>query len=66
VIFHGLVSDLSASFLALASLPGMREIGCVAIDRLVFVPKSTAADWEFVSALLRGADGVGQGGPDED
>ena len=51
-IFHLLVSDLSASALALASLPRVDAVSRILIRRLVAVPRTRTEDWDFVSARL--------------
>ena len=51
-IFHLLVTDLSTSALALASLPEVGAAGRVAARRMVSVPRSTRADWDFVAARM--------------
>jgi acyl-CoA dehydrogenase len=53
-IFQLLVTDLSTSALALASLPELGAAGRAAARRVVSVPRSTRADWEFVAARMSG------------
>ncbi|MGH7214653.1 MAG: hypothetical protein ACREIT_07815, partial [Tepidisphaeraceae bacterium] len=52
-MFHTLVADLSASALALASFPRLSALRRVLIGRLIAIPRSSSADWDFVSAKLR-------------
>lgn len=47
-IFHLLVSDLSAAAFALASLSGLRDESRTQIERMIGVPKTPDADWNFV------------------
>ena len=49
-IFHLLVADLSTAAQALAATPGMDKLGRVLLRRMVVIPKTTDADWGFVSA----------------
>jgi len=49
VIFHSLISDLSASALALASLPCFDLASRRRICRMVTVPKTSSADWDFIA-----------------
>ena len=51
-IFHLLVTDLSTSALALASLPELGAAGRVAARRIVSVPRCARADWDFVAARM--------------
>jgi acyl-CoA dehydrogenase len=48
VIFHFLVQDLTASMLALSSLPGVKP----AAAPLISIPRTSSADWDFVFARL--------------
>jgi acyl-CoA dehydrogenase len=50
VIFHMLVNDLSVAALTLASSPKLNALSKVLIRRLIAVPKTTAEDWDCVSA----------------
>ena len=52
-IFHLLVSDLSIFALSLASSPRLDRAGRALIERVVAVPKTTDADWDFVSRRCR-------------
>jgi acyl-CoA dehydrogenase len=47
-IFSGLVEDLSALALQLAAIPGIDDATRAGILRMVAVPKTCAADWNFV------------------
>lgn len=47
-IFSGLVEDLSALALQLAAIPGIDDATRAGILRMVAVPKTSAADWDFV------------------
>jgi acyl-CoA dehydrogenase len=53
-IFHLLVSDLSAAALTFASLPQLDRVRRFLIRRIVTVPQTTQADWNFVSARMAG------------
>ena len=54
VIFHLLVGDLTHSALALASFPRLDPLSRLLVRRLVSVPRTTRADWDFVAALMAG------------
>jgi hypothetical protein len=47
-IFSGLIEDLSALALQLAVIPGIDDATREAIQRIVAVPRTGAADWNFV------------------
>jgi hypothetical protein len=47
-IFHLLVSDLSASALALASSSRLSEASRALMEHMVAVPRTSDADWDFV------------------
>jgi len=47
-IFSGLVEDLSALALQLAAIPGFDNATREGILRMVAVPKTSAADWDFI------------------
>ncbi|HZN66599.1 MAG TPA: acyl-CoA dehydrogenase family protein [Tepidisphaeraceae bacterium] len=51
-VFHGLVNDLSASALSLASMAQTDSAGRTLLRRMVAVPRTTAADWESVCERL--------------
>jgi acyl-CoA dehydrogenase len=51
-IFQLLVTALSASALALASLPELGGTGRAAVRRMVSVPRCSRADWDFVAARV--------------
>jgi acyl-CoA dehydrogenase len=51
-IFHLLVADLSTAALALASLPQIGPASRRDLRRMVTIPKTTQAEWGFVSARL--------------
>jgi acyl-CoA dehydrogenase len=51
-MFHLIVGDLSASLLALASLPRLDAVGRALARRAVAAPWTTAAEWDFVSARV--------------
>ena len=48
-IFHVLVSDISAAVLALGALPSFDRATRRRLRRIVTVPRTTEADWDFVS-----------------
>ena len=52
VIFHLLVSDFSAAALALASLPQLDDAGRRRVRRMVTVPQTSQAEWDFVAARM--------------
>jgi len=52
VIFHMLVEDFSAIALALASLPRFDRESRLRIARMIVIPQTSQADWDFVSARL--------------
>jgi hypothetical protein len=54
VTFHSLVSDLTTSALSLASMPQTDSASRNLLRRMVRVPRTAAADWEFVSERLTG------------
>ncbi len=51
-IFHLLVLDLSGLAMALAALRQMRESTMRLARRLICVPETSSADWDFVSERL--------------
>jgi acyl-CoA dehydrogenase len=51
-IFHALITDLTASALLLESLPNLDLPGRVLIHRVVAVPKTPSADWDFALARM--------------
>jgi acyl-CoA dehydrogenase len=59
-IFHLLVSDLSASALALASSSRLSEASRALMEHMVAVPRTSDADWDFVlqRAMPPNRDGV--------
>ena len=54
-IFHLLVNDLSVFALSLASSARLDAAGRTLIKRIVMVPKSADADWDFVLQRCCGA-----------
>jgi hypothetical protein len=52
VIFHLLVNDLSALALALASFPALDRVSRVLIRRVVAVPRTTLAQWDYVCGQM--------------
>jgi acyl-CoA dehydrogenase len=69
-IFHGLITDLSASALLLESCPTLNLAGRLLIHLVVAVPKTSGADWDFALARMNAgwktpkvADGDGEGNP---
>jgi acyl-CoA dehydrogenase len=52
VIFHVLVSDLTADALAMAALPGLGAAGRAPIGRLITIPRTKAEDWEWVARRM--------------
>ncbi len=52
-IFHGLVGDVSSQAMMLASTPHLDGEGKVAIGKLIVVPETTAAEWDFVAGRVR-------------
>ena len=54
-IFHLLVTDLSTSALALASLPRLGAVGRALVRQMMVIPRTTAADWEFVAQRIAGS-----------
>jgi len=54
-IFHTLVEDLSALALQLAALTQFDDTARSRILQMVEIPKTSAADWHFVSQRSRGA-----------
>ena len=54
-VFHSLVIDLSTSALSLASMAETELRGRNLLRRMVIVPRTTTADWEFVAERLTGA-----------
>jgi acyl-CoA dehydrogenase len=52
VIFHLLVGDLSASALTLASFPHFDVVSRFLIRRMVTIPRTRRAEWDFVSARM--------------
>jgi acyl-CoA dehydrogenase len=61
-MFHQLVNDLSVSALILASSNRLNAVSRILIKRLITVPKTTDADWEFVLNRAR-VLGTGAGTP---
>lgn len=51
-IFHLLISDLSAAAQILAALPGLDSLSRLLARRVIAIPKTSAADWGFVSAKV--------------
>ena len=51
-IFHLLVNDFSVAALTLASLPTLRSMDKLLIRRLIVVPTTTSADWDFVAQRM--------------
>jgi hypothetical protein len=51
-VFHLLITDLSAAAMTLASLPGLDALGRFLIRRLIVIPRTTAAEWDYVSARV--------------
>jgi acyl-CoA dehydrogenase len=54
VIFHMLVNDLSIAALSLAALPGMDAAWRSLFRRMITVPTTSTAEWEFVSTKAVG------------
>jgi acyl-CoA dehydrogenase len=54
-IFHLLINDLSIFALSLASSRRLDAAGQALIERIVAIPKTTDADWDFVLQRCRGA-----------
>jgi acyl-CoA dehydrogenase len=52
VIFHGLVNDLSAAALSLAALPNVGSTLRNLLRKVVAVPRTPAADWEFIARRI--------------
>lgn len=52
VIFHVLVEDLSATALDLAADASMDVVRRLLLRRLIVVPRTTQADWDFVSGCI--------------
>jgi hypothetical protein len=48
VIFHLLVDDLSTSAIAMASMCPLEAAERARIQRLIVVPKTPGADWDWV------------------
>lgn len=57
-MFHSIVHDLSVSALSIASSPRLDAAGRALIRQVVAVPRTTAAEWESVSARAAGAAGA--------
>jgi acyl-CoA dehydrogenase len=55
ILFHLLVTDLNSAGVSFASLPAMTLAIRNAARRLVAVPRTTQADWDFISARMDGA-----------
>jgi len=53
-IFHLLVEDLSTAAMAMATDPSLDVIRRVLIRRAIAVPRTTDADWDFVSTRIDG------------
>jgi acyl-CoA dehydrogenase len=53
IIFHLLVNDLSGCALALGSSADLGAPGMILIERLIAMPRSTNAEWDFVLQLAR-------------
>jgi acyl-CoA dehydrogenase len=51
-IFHSLIGDLNAAALALASLPQTDVASRFILRRMITVPRTTQADWDFVAGRL--------------
>ncbi len=58
VIFHLLVNDLSSSALAMASSDHLSASSRVLIERVVAIPRTTNAQWDFLlqRAMMSGVD----------
>jgi acyl-CoA dehydrogenase len=54
-IFHTLVNDLSTAAIALASSRGLNKSGRNLIKRVMALPQTAAADWDFVLLRARSA-----------
>jgi acyl-CoA dehydrogenase len=57
-MFHPIVSDFSTSALALACLPRLDATGRALARRAVALPRTTAAEWDFVSERVRAFGGL--------
>jgi hypothetical protein len=55
VIFHFLVNDLSICALSMASARGLDVESRKLIRRLVSIPKTTDAEWDFILQRARAA-----------
>jgi acyl-CoA dehydrogenase len=53
-VFHLLITDLSAAAMTLASLSGLDALGRFLIRRLIVIPRTSAAEWDYVSARVVG------------
>ena len=54
-VFHSLVMDLSTSALSLASMAQTDSKARILLRRMLVVPRTAAADWEFVAERFAGA-----------
>lgn len=48
-MFHGIISDMTASALALAAFDPLDAVSKLLIRRLVAIPRTRSTDWDFVS-----------------
>jgi acyl-CoA dehydrogenase len=56
-IFDGLIDDLNRQALAMAAMPELDGAGRAMLRRMVTVPQTSRADWDFVAERLKPASG---------